>query len=55
MNLSAREEGIKRTCGTFPPEEVYKYACEDADITLKAKECREEELKKQGLNISSMK
>ena len=32
----------------LPPEEVYKYACEDADITLKLKNVLEEELKKQG-------
>ena len=31
----------------LPPEEVYKYACEDADITLKLKNILEEELKKQ--------
>lgn len=33
----------------LPPEEVYKYACEDADITLKLKNILEEELKKQGV------
>ena len=33
----------------LPPEEVYKYACEDADITLKLKNVLEEELKKQGV------
>lgn len=33
----------------LPPEEVYKYACEDADVTLKLKNVLEEELKKQGV------
>lgn len=28
------------------PQDVYKYACEDADVTLKLKTCLEEELKK---------
>lgn len=31
----------------LPPEEVYRYACEDADVTLKLKNVLEEELKKQ--------
>ena len=31
----------------LPPAEVYKYACEDADVTLKLKNVLEEELKKQ--------
>ncbi|NDV57732.1 DNA polymerase I [Bacteroides sp. 519] len=30
------------------PEEIYKYACEDADVTLKLKNILEEELKKSG-------
>lgn len=32
----------------LPPEEVYLYACEDADITLKLKNALEKELKAQG-------
>ena len=32
----------------LPPEEVYRYACEDADITLQLKNVLEQELKKQG-------
>lgn len=32
----------------LPPEEVYRYACEDADVTLKLKNILEQELKKQG-------
>lgn len=31
------------------PEQVYKYACEDADVTLKLKNILEEELKKNGV------
>ncbi|MBE6287243.1 MAG: DNA polymerase I [Mediterranea massiliensis] len=31
------------------PEEIYQYACEDADITFKLKNILEKELKKQGL------
>lgn len=31
------------------PEQVYKYACEDADVTLKLKNILEEELKKNGI------
>ena len=49
MNLSAREERIKKNMRDLPPEEVYKYACEDADVTLKLKNVLEEELKKQGV------
>lgn len=30
----------------LPPEQVYKYACEDADVTLKLKNILEKELKK---------
>ena len=30
------------------PEDVYRYACEDADVTLKLKNVLEKELKKQG-------
>lgn len=32
----------------LPPEEVYRYACEDADVTLKLKNILEKELKKKG-------
>ena len=32
----------------LPPEAVYKYACEDADVTLKLKNILEQELKKNG-------
>ena len=31
----------------LPPEDVYRYACEDADVTLKLKNILEKELKKQ--------
>ena len=31
------------------PEEVYRYACEDADVTLKLKNILEKELKEQGM------
>ncbi len=31
------------------PEQVYKYACEDADVTLKLKNILEKELKKNGM------
>lgn len=31
------------------PEQVYEYACEDADVTLKLKNILEEELKKNGI------
>ncbi len=33
----------------LPPEDVYRYACEDADITLKLKNVLEQELRKQGV------
>ena len=33
----------------LPPEDVYKYACEDADVTLKLKNVLEKELKEQGV------
>jgi len=33
----------------LPPERVYKYACEDADITLKLKNILEKELKENGV------
>ena len=32
----------------LPPADVYRYACEDADVTLKLKNVLEQELKKQG-------
>ncbi|MDE5761175.1 MAG: DNA polymerase I, partial [Bacteroides sp.] len=32
----------------LPPEEIYRYACEDADVTLKLKNVLEKELKAQG-------
>ena len=32
----------------LPPEAVYKYACEDADVTLKLKNILQQELKKNG-------
>ena len=32
----------------LPPEDIYKYACEDADITLKLKNVLEKELKENG-------
>ena len=32
----------------LPPETVYRYACEDADVTLKLKNVLEQELKTQG-------
>lgn len=32
----------------LPPEHVYKYACEDADVTLKLKNILEKELKENG-------
>ena len=32
----------------LPPEAIYKYACEDADVTLKLKHALEKELKEQG-------
>lgn len=31
-----------------PPSDVYEYACEDADVTLKLKNILEQELKKGG-------
>ena len=31
----------------LPPEDIYRYACEDADVTLKLKNVLEKELKKQ--------
>jgi len=33
----------------LPPEKVYKYACEDADVTLKLKNKLEKELKENGI------
>ena len=33
----------------LPPSAVYKYACEDADVTLKLKHILEKELKEQGV------
>ena len=33
----------------LPPAEVYRYACEDADVTLKLKNILEKELKAQGV------
>ena len=33
----------------LPPADVYRYACEDADVTLKLKNVLEQELKKQGV------
>lgn len=33
----------------LPPAEVYKYACEDADVTLKLKHVLEKELQKNGV------
>ncbi len=33
----------------LPPEQVYQYACEDADVTLKLKEILEKELKEQDI------
>jgi DNA polymerase I - 3''-5'' exonuclease and polymerase domains len=33
----------------LPPEQVYKYACEDADVTLKLKNKLEKELKENGI------
>ncbi len=32
------------------PEEIYRYACEDADVTLKLKNVLEKELEKQGVS-----
>ena len=32
----------------LPPEAIYKYACEDADVTLKLKSILQQELKKNG-------
>ena len=32
----------------LPPEAIYKYACEDADVTLKLKHALDKELKEQG-------
>ncbi len=32
----------------LPPEAIYKYACEDADVTLKLKNILQQELKKNG-------
>lgn len=39
----------------LPPEDVYRYACEDADVTLKLKNVLEKELKSNLPNISFMK
>lgn len=36
----------QRTMRDLTPEEVYRYACEDADVTLKLKNVLEQELKK---------
>jgi DNA polymerase-1 len=36
----------QRNMRDLPPEEVYKYACEDADVTLRLKAVLEKELKK---------
>lgn len=33
----------------LPPEDVYRYACEDADVTLKLKNALEKELKEQSV------
>lgn len=38
----------QRNMRDLPPEEVYLYACEDADITLKLKNRLEQELKAEG-------
>ncbi len=38
----------QRNMADLPPEEVYAYACEDADITLQLKEILERELKEKG-------
>lgn len=37
----------QRNMRDLSPEEVYLYACEDADITLQLKDCLEKELKEQ--------
>ena len=39
----------QRNMRDLPPEEVYRYACEDADITLKLKNILEKELQKNGI------
>lgn len=37
------------------PAEVYRYACEDADVTLKLKNVLERNSRRRAWNISSMK
>ena len=39
----------QRSMRDLQPEEVYRYACEDADVTLKLKKVLEQELKKAGV------
>ena len=38
----------QKTMADLPPADVYRYACEDADITLRLKEVLEKELKQAG-------
>ena len=40
----------QRNMRDLTPEQVYKYACEDADVTLKLKNVLEQELEKAGAN-----
>lgn len=46
--IGPKGKGQKQMCD-LSPEEVYKYACEDADVTLKLKNILEKELKKEGV------
>ena len=46
--IGAKGKG-QRTMRDLQPEEVYRYACEDADITLQLKNVLQEELKKAGV------
>lgn len=46
--IGPKGKGQKLMCD-LSPEEVYKYACEDADVTLKLKNILEKELKKEGV------
>lgn len=38
----------QKSIADLTPEQIYEYACEDADITLQLKDILEQELKKMG-------
>ena len=39
----------QRNMADLPPQDVYRYACEDADVTLKLKNCLETQLAESGM------